>query len=72
MRNDLPKPSTIQETIMWHRHMLKRMAINAGKTEEEMIQYLQELDNNPPSTVTPPADPIGWHLKNLKKDNKNE
>jgi hypothetical protein len=72
LRNDLPKPPTIQETIMWQRHMLKRMAINAGKTEEEMMQYLQELDKNPPSTVETPADPIGYHLKNLKKDNKNE
>ena len=67
----MPLPPTneqgVEEIRMWYKHMLHKMALNAGKTDEEMIQYLQELDRNPPSTVETPADPTGSHLKNLKK-----
>ena len=69
----LPPPPPIEDVGMWHRHILKRMAIDAGKTEEEMIQYLAELDITPPSFPNlPPADPIAERFKKLKEDEYNE
>ena len=65
MKNMSLPPPPPEDVGMWHRHMLKRMAIDAGKTEEEMIQYLNEL---PSFSNFPPADSLPWHLKNLKKD----
>lgn len=69
----LPPPPPIEDVGMWHRHMLKRMAIDAGKTEEEMIHYLTELDRNPPSFPNlPPADPIAECFKKLKEEPERE